>query len=387
MRHGWLLVLSLVITVYLVINLALPLVPIDPLIRSYVLQPLVWGLLILSFLFLPAWKPFARTSTWRTFIWLGLAIAFAQIFLYFIGGLFTGFGKNPSSITPLGITENLFFVGTMIVGMELGRTWLVTNLGKRHSFLALALVTILFTIVAIPLSQLTGFKFEVNSINLVTSSWVPLLAESLLASLLAMIAGARASIAYRGLLAAFWWLCPVLPDLSWGLKALIGAAVPIIGIMVVNSFFTERVSRIKSKRKVRKSYFPAGWIFASLCCVVLVWFVVGVFPFQPELVGSGSMTPVLRTGDVVIVAKVPASAVRVGDIIEYRKDENTNIVHRVINIDNSSGTETFTTKGDANSAEDENPVLAQNVVGKVVFDIPKVGWISIAIKQFFGQQP
>jgi signal peptidase len=329
------------------------------------------------------YRPLARINTRNTFIQLALGIAFVQILLNFVGGLFSGFGNNPASLTALGISENLFFVGSMLVAMELSRASLVTRLGRRHSFLALALVTLLYTFISIPWSQITSFKLEIASTNLVISSWLPLLAENLLASFLAWTAGARASLAYRSLLAAFWWFCPILPDNTWALKGLIGVAVPILGMVVVNRFYLAQANRGKARRRASKASFPAGWITVALAGVVIVWFVVGVLPYQPSLVGSGSMTPALHTGDVVIVAKVSADAIKLGDIIEYRQAKDTNVVHRVIGIEKSGQAKSFITKGDANAEPDANPVIAENVIGKVVFTIPKVGWITIAIKKLY----
>jgi signal peptidase len=374
----------LISVVYLAINLGLPRLPGSPLLRSYLFQPLLWVGLALIVRRLPAYRVAARYSAQATILQIGLGVAFVQVLVYAIGGLFSGFGKNPSSLSPLGILENLFFVGAMLSAMELSRASLLARFGKKRSFTALTFATLLFTFVSIPLSQITGFKFQIESTNQVISSWVPLLAENLLASLLALLAGARASLAYRGLLAAFWWLCPILPDLTWSLQGLIGAGVPILGMVAVSSYHASKARHGDGRQRAGQAGFPAGWILTALAAVVIVWFAVGVFPFQPSLVGSGSMSPVLQTGDIVIVAKVPADTVKVGDIIEYRRDKDTNIVHRVIEIDQSGGAKTFTTKGDANQSADAAPVIPDNVIGKVVFKIPKLGMVSIFVKRLFS---
>lgn len=379
-----LIVGGLLVAIYLVINLLLPIVPINALVKTFLFQPALWGLLILTMRLLPGYRTIARQSLHRSFLQIALGIGFLQVSLYVIGGLLSGFGKNPASITPFGITENLFFVGLMLVGMEMSRAWLVTRLGKRHSFLALALVALVYTFISIPLSQIISFKMQIQSANLVISSWFPLLAENLIASLLVMLAGARVSLAYRGLLAAFWWFCPILPNLNWSLKGLIGTGVPILGMIAVSSFYSAHAKRGKSQRRVKKASFPTGWIVTALVCVVIVWFTVGVFPFQPSVVPTGSMIPVVYPGDVVIVAKTQGSNVRLDDIIEYRNTkENINIVHRVIKIQEKESQRFFITKGDNNNAPDIAPVPEQNVIGKVILIIPKVGWISIMIKNLF----
>ena len=44
----------------------------------------------------------------------------------------------------------------------------------------------------------------------------------------------------------------------------------------------------------------------------------------------------------------------------------------------------FITKGDANSEPDVDPVMPDQVTGKVVFTIPKLGWIPIFFKTIFN---
>jgi signal peptidase len=130
---------------------------------------------------------------------------------------------------------------------------------------------------------------------------------------------------------------------------------------------------------------PAGWILTTVLAVAIVWFAVGVFPIKPFLVPSGSMVPVINPGDVVIVAPVQTDAIKVGEIIEYRNvKENINIVHRVIAITGNASNMSFITKGDANDSPDPDPVSPQAVMGREIFIIPKIGWISIAVKKLLS---
>ncbi len=245
--------------------------------------------------------------------------------------------------------------------------------------------TLLFTLISIPLRQLTGFQLRIASSNQVISSWLPLLAENLAASLLVLMAGAGASLSFRGLLAAFWWLCPILPNLDWAMKGLIGTIIPVIGIVAINNYYAQSASRLKSRKRTRNASIPAGWIITTVIGIAIVWFAVGVFPIKPFLVPSGSMVPVINPGDVVIVAPVQTDAIKVGEIIEYRNvKENINIVHRVIEITGNASNMFFITKGDANDSPDPAPVSPQTVIGREIFVIPKIGWISIAVKKLLS---
>jgi signal peptidase len=313
-------------------------------------------------------------------IQLALMIGFFQLVLYVIGGLFSSFGKSPYSFTPSGILTNLVFVGSMLVGMELSRAWLINRLGKKHTFLALAFVAVLYTLLSLPLARITGLRLELGSITYMNSTVLPTLAENLLASFLALLGGPVAAIAYRGMIQAFWWFCPILPNLSWAFKGLIGVVAPIVGLVVANSL---RFRRRPGQARRAGEGSLAGWIVTTIVAVAVIWFAVGLFPVQPTTVISGSMRPALDVGDVVIIAKVSADTIKPGDIIQFREPEGVTTVHRVVEIREIEGKRVFITQGDANSEPDANPVIPENVVGKAVFDIPKIGWAAIAVKEFF----
>jgi signal peptidase len=381
---GFLLVGPLA-AIYLIINLVLPHIGLNPQIATYLIQPLLWGTVIAAVKFMPDYRPLGKNSKKSVFIQFALGMAAIQILFYIVGGLFSGFGKSPSSFTPLGISENIFYVGMMLIGMELSRAWLVTQFGKKNTFLVILFATLLFTFISIPFRQITGFQLRITSSNQVISSWLPLLAENLAASLLVLMAGAEASLAFRGLLAAFWWLCPILPNLDWAMKGLIGTIIPVIGIVAINNYYVQYAARGRSRKRARNTSIPAGWIITTIIAVATVWFAVGVFPVKPFLVPSGSMVPVISPGDVVLIAPVNADAIKVGEIIEYRSvKENINIVHRVIEITGNAPDLFFITKGDANNSPDPDPVSTQAVMGREIIVVPKIGWLSIAVKKLLS---
>jgi signal peptidase len=367
--------------VYAAINLGLAKV-IGGFFGTYLTQPILWLILGGLILLLPGYRTAAKLKDRTAIIQLAFMVGFFQLVLLIVGGLFSNFGKSPYSFTPMGITTNLLFVAAMLFGMEFSRAWLVNNLGKKHAFLALAFVAILYTVLSTPLTQLSGIRPEVESVSFINSSLLPSLAENLLATFLALLGGPIPALIYRGILQAFWWFSPILPDLPWMFKGLIGTALPIVGLVVINSLYSPQTGRKRGRHAESGSI--TGWIVTTVAAVAIIWFAVGLFPFQPALVGSGSMEPKMYAGDVVIIAKVPADNVELGDIIQFRVPEGVTIMHRVIEIQETEDSgKLFITKGDANDKPDLEPVMPENVVGKTVMTIPKIGWASIAVKQFF----
>jgi len=96
-----------------------------------------------------------------------------------------------------------------------------------------------------------------------------------------------------------------------------------------------------------------------------------IFGYSIYRVLTPSMEPVIMTDSVIVVKEADASEVAVGDIITFWSRDpsiagSTN-THRVIAVDNTSGTPVFTTKGDNNYVEDKYQVYPEDIVGKVVF--------------------
>lgn len=89
-----------------------------------------------------------------------------------------------------------------------------------------------------------------------------------------------------------------------------------------------------------------------------------IFGYSIFSTETGSMSPTMEIGDVVIV-KI-GEQVQEKDIITYKKD-NSFITHRIIKIEGNS----IIAKGDNNNTQDEE-ITQDAVVGKVVFIINNV---------------
>jgi signal peptidase len=90
---------------------------------------------------------------------------------------------------------------------------------------------------------------------------------------------------------------------------------------------------------------------------------------------TGSMTPDIPVGSVVIDRPVDPGTLKVGDIATYQKAPGVNeyITHRIVKIDTSTNPATFTFKGDANRGPDITAVPAGAIRGKVWFHVPYLG--------------
>jgi signal peptidase len=104
--------------------------------------------------------------------------------------------------------------------------------------------------------------------------------------------------------------------------------------------------------------------------------------FNAYVVLSGSMLPEIAIKDIVVTKKVPAEELEIGDIITFISPDTRyggiSITHRILDksYDESIGSYTYRTKGDNNNVADTALVPNNNILGKVILKIPKLGYIQ-----------
>ena len=98
--------------------------------------------------------------------------------------------------------------------------------------------------------------------------------------------------------------------------------------------------------------------------------------YQPFLVQSGSMEPSIMTGDVVVIQS--QGTYFINDVISFHTSSSDNsqsriVTHRIVAVDQGKINK-YSTKGDANRTGDEDIISDQQIIGKVVLVIPKLGY-------------
>ena len=133
--------------------------------------------------------------------------------------------------------------------------------------------------------------------------------------------------------------------------------------------------------KAAQSTWRKVWNIASIVLVAIV-VLIAVLLMGAKVIGlktysviSPSMKPAYNVGDLVYVKSVDPETIEVGDAITFVLDEKLTVAtHRVVSVDLENSH--FYTKGDANDTPDANPVHFKNLVGKVVFKLPLLGYVA-----------
>jgi signal peptidase len=312
-------------------------------------------------------------------------VAVIQIIIFVIIGFVTQFSRNPMGSSTVSLALNSMLLVSSIMALEMGRSFLVRLLPKRRMGAGIALISLFFAVMLIPTTQFV-FTGTTETIEFVGVYFLVALAQSIFATGLAIMGGPTSSLGYILTILAFGWLIPILPNPSWPIKSLLFTIAPVVGFLAVymlSSPFRLISLGLLSRREMVSRPFKkgggySGWIVVLIIFTVLVWFQSGAFGAQPLVVVSGSMSPSIDVGDIIITLPSQVKDINVGDVISYRIESlPAPVVHRVVSVDRTTGSTIITTKGDALKEADRPIVISTGTVGKVAFTIPKIGWISI----------
>jgi signal peptidase I len=146
----------------------------------------------------------------------------------------------------------------------------------------------------------------------------------------------------------------------------------------------------------RRRAFPFGaWIgrtvaWSGLGLAAGLLAAVGVPPlagFRSLTVMSGSMEPAVTTGDVVVNEMIRPLAARPGDVVSFRDPDGGHrmITHRLRRIQAVGTTVELETKGDANNAVERWAMPAGGRIGRVIYRVPKLGYLLIWAGSPYGR--
>jgi signal peptidase I len=132
----------------------------------------------------------------------------------------------------------------------------------------------------------------------------------------------------------------------------------------------------ESKRKyvgIQKAMTFSGYSIAIVLLLFSALSFSGVV--KARIVLTGSMSPSISTGDIIVTTPISRKEPKVGDVVAYQakrfNGENVAVFsHRIISGDIQSG---FVVKGDANKSPDSQKPAGPDILGVVIFVIPFLG--------------
>ena len=113
----------------------------------------------------------------------------------------------------------------------------------------------------------------------------------------------------------------------------------------------------------------------------MIYFYSGYFRYYAIAIASGSMSPKIKKGDVVIVdQEYSYKDLEKGQVIAYQRN-NVIVVHRIEKKVHFGDSYVYYTKGDANDNVDDFVIEEDMMIGTVKYKISYIGYPTIWINE------
>ena len=308
-----------------------------------------------------------------------LILTIAYLIIYTLTGLKVGYQRTPYSLKPIEILKNLCTIFAFWILLEYARTLLIKH---SKSWVSFSIITLILFLAKVKYRNFTQEIPLEDLLEYLLGDFLSSFIESILLSYLSKNGGLILNFAYSIPISLSIILFPVFPNLNWFILASIKYVLYLLIFLFVKY---EDTMLIKKSRKQIKRENPTKAIPAIIAILLVVVFVAGFLPYKPVAVVSNSMSPYFNRGDICIIKKVleyeQIRNLKEGDIIEYQYN-NIFILHRIIDIKQTSKGYQFITKGDNNKEQDILPVYEEQIVGIVKYVIPYLGYPSVWFSQW-----
>lgn len=311
---------------------------------------------------------------------LALIGSLIYIIIYFLMGLTIGYTKSPLSHSVLGILQNFWSIIPVAIAHELIRDYLFKTTNYKRKWFIIVYVTIFFILLDININSAT-FAFASGSamLKFMYKEFIPSVVLNTFLSYLVYKEGVVSALLFKIPYLLVFLFTPVYLSNNYALLCAIQVIAPLIIYFKIEETCNHDNAygitiKVTAWDRIKKILI-FGFLLLGLS------FTMGVLPYSPIIIASDSMYPLIKRGDIVVLQKTTLENVKIDDIIEYRLDK-VSIIHRVFEtkVDFNHGL-VLITKGDNNQAVDHEYVTKEQVHGKIIMIVPKLGFPTLWFKE------
>ena len=315
-----------------------------------------------------------RHRYWKSICLEMLINLLVYFLLYYLLGILMSFTKVGNYWTIDYIKSMMIPLILTIILKEILRYMMLC---KSESSTLLIVTTTIFFIIFDIAGQIDEsiFTTSYSLFSFFAVTVIPIISINVLCSYVSYRAGYKPVILYLLIKNLYVYFVPIIPNPNEYLHSIIELIVPFIFLFRIYKFFLkdrdEDVLREYHKNKILPLIVP------TVCIIFLVYITSGYFYYHAVAIASGSMTPNINKGDVVIIEKNRNfETLEEGQVIAYKKG-NIIVVHRLTKKIMVDGSFYFYTKGDANDDVDNYEITEDMFIGIVNRKIPYIGYPTV----------
>ena len=296
--------------------------------------------------------------------------------LYYVMGLYFGFGIAYRSLSFLSFVELILPIAIIILTSEVIRSILLAQNSQLASAASYCICVFAELLIAGGIHYLTSAYVLMDFFGMTV---FPAITANALYHYVSKRYGAIPNAIYRLILTLYVYIIPFVPDVPRIITAFLLLFLPLV-VYLFLSLLYEKKTRTATEKKSKWRYVFRGMGVVAVTAVIML--LSCQFRYGIIVVVSPSMAGEINTGDAVVFESYEhCRSVKENDIIVFSKNGNDNIVHRVIKVQEFDGQTQYITKGDANEDPDAGFITDDQIVGIVRFKVLYVGYPSLWLHQ------
>ena len=302
--------------------------------------------------------------------------------LYYLSGLKFGFYLNLYSISPTNFLKFFLPIAVIVFASELLRYVMMAQPGRLPKILCYFSCVFAEILIVSTIPEISSFN---RFISVVTDAFFPAILSNLLYCYLSRRYGLYPNLAYRGITVLHTYIFSVTSAIPTSLHTFLKLLIPILLFMFIDALYERKVRRaLKNTPRILRYILRALAVILLIMMLGVVMLVSNRFTYGSLVIATESMTGAIDKGDVIIFEKYDGIPPTVGQVIVFNKDD-TNVVHRVVDIKIIDGVTQYYTKGDANDDNDAGFITDADIVGVVRYKLSNLGHPTIWMRSLFSR--
>ena len=305
---------------------------------------------------------------------LSTVIAILYVVLYQMSGLSLSFYKNPYFVNSETLLTTVVPTAAIIILTEILRYVLLSQENTLFSIATYPICVITEILTYSSIAEIVSFNSFMNLIGL---TLLPAFTANLYYHYISKRYGFMPNVVFRLITTLYVYFVPMITGMSDSLTSCIKIILPLFLLAFTAALFEKKK---KTARKKGKKLGAIGTVLTAAIVIAVAMIISCQFRIGALVIATDSMTGEINKGDMIIYERYDTQPIREGQVIVFMQEESR-IVHRVVQITNIDGETRYYTKGDANEDWDEGYRLKGDIVGLTDLKLSFIGYPTLWLRE------
>lgn len=319
-----------------------------------------------------------------------LMTIFALIYLgiFYLMGFYFGFERAKVLLSLWSIFRFIVPLTIIIVSSEIIRkVFLSQNLkidikGRKFD---VSLILTYISMVLVDLAVYTGVYDLTNLDDFLVAIGFVLFASlscNLVYNYISSRFGSMGNIIFRLITVLYMYIIPVEPNVYIFFRSFFRMIYPYVIYLILDRMYSKNDFAVSYNEK-RNNFIGNSVLFIVI--ILLIMLISCQFRYGILVVGSRSMTGTVNKGDAIIFESYKEQDISNGQVIIFDYND-TQTIHRVIDVKEVNGETRYYTKGDANKTADKDYRTKDDIQGLVKLKVQYIGYPTLWVRDLFNKK-